>query len=115
MCLYSHIKIYTVHTHIYKSYYFGCNLIIVQHLYKLISKYVWSQVENAVSSGLTGIACTDEQRLWNMGTQRNLCPKRLKSVVLNKRRIMVCFRKCIIYYKLYKISCDLLISVCCFQ
>ncbi|CAM4571257.1 unnamed protein product [Leuciscus chuanchicus] len=41
------------------------------------------KVENAVSSGLTGIACTDEQRLWNVGTQRNLCPKRLTDITFS--------------------------------
>ncbi|KAL2095489.1 hypothetical protein ACEWY4_010208 [Coilia grayii] len=35
------------------------------------------KVENAVFNGLTGIACTDEQRKWNSGTQRNLAPKLL--------------------------------------
>lgn len=39
-----------------------------------------------MSSGLTGIACTDEQRLWNMGTQRNLCPKRLMDITFSHHR-----------------------------
>lgn len=33
-----------------------------------------------MSSGLTGIACTDEQWHWNAGTQRNLAPKRLRDI-----------------------------------
>lgn len=33
-----------------------------------------------MSSGLTGIACNNEQRRWNMGTQRNLAPKRLMDI-----------------------------------
>lgn len=37
-------------------------------------------ITGAVSSGLTGIACTDEQRQWNAGTRRNLEPKRLNSI-----------------------------------
>ncbi|KAL7848076.1 hypothetical protein AOLI_G00227940 [Acnodon oligacanthus] len=41
----------------------------------------WSNVENAVSNGLTGVACTDEQRLWNIGTQRKLAPKLFADIV----------------------------------
>ena len=37
-------------------------------------------MQNAVSSGLTGIACKDEQRQWNAGTRRNLEPMRLNSI-----------------------------------
>ncbi len=31
-------------------------------------------------------ACTDEQRIWNMGTQRNLCPKRLMDITFSHHR-----------------------------
>ncbi len=34
----------------------------------------------AVSKGLTGLSCTDEQHHWNSGTQRNLVPKRLNHI-----------------------------------
>jgi len=33
-----------------------------------------------VSKVLTGLSCTDEQRHWNSGTQRNLVPKRLSNI-----------------------------------
>lgn len=39
-----------------------------------------------MSSGLTGIACTDEQRLWNVGTKRNLGPKRLMDITFSHHR-----------------------------
>ncbi len=35
---------------------------------------------------MSSIACTDEQRLWNMGTQRNLCLKRLMDITFSHHR-----------------------------
>ena len=35
------------------------------------------QVQDAVVSGKTGLACTDIQRRWNLGTSKNFVPKRL--------------------------------------
>lgn len=47
------------------------------HIYYI---YICWQVQNAVSKGLTGSSCTDIQRHWNSGTQRNLAPKRLTEI-----------------------------------
>ncbi len=38
------------------------------------------QVQNAVVSGKTGLARTDEQRRWNAGTSKNLETKRLSQI-----------------------------------
>ncbi|XP_015260755.1 PREDICTED: uncharacterized protein LOC107105150, partial [Cyprinodon variegatus] len=44
------------------------------------------KVQYAVSKGLTGWSCTDEQRHWNSGTQRNLVPKRLNNISFQHHR-----------------------------
>ena len=44
------------------------------------------QVENAVTTGKTGLACTDEQRRWNAGTVRNIEPKRLRDINFSHHR-----------------------------
>ena len=46
-----------------------------------------------MSSGLTGTACTDEQRLWNSGTQRNLAPKLLADISFAHHKPMDAFQK----------------------
>ncbi|XP_037539042.1 zinc finger BED domain-containing protein 6-like [Nematolebias whitei] len=43
-------------------------------------KILHTRVQNAVISGKTGLACTDEQRRWNAGTAKNLQPKRLSMI-----------------------------------
>lgn len=43
-------------------------------------------MQYAVSKGLTGWSCTDEQRHWNSGTQRNLVPKRLNNISFQHHR-----------------------------
>ena len=44
------------------------------------------QVENAVTTGKTGLACTDEQRRWNAGTVRNIEPKGLRDINFSHHR-----------------------------
>ncbi|KAL2103352.1 hypothetical protein ACEWY4_000220 [Coilia grayii] len=44
------------------------------------------KVENAVSNGLTGVASTDEQRIWNTGTQQNLAPKLLVDIAFSHHK-----------------------------
>lgn len=39
-----------------------------------------------MSQGLTGVACTDEQRYWNAGTQKNLAPKQLVDINFTHHR-----------------------------
>lgn len=40
-----------------------------------------------MSSGLTGLSCTDEQRQWNKGTQRNLEPKPLRDIQFTHHKV----------------------------
>ncbi|CAI5685839.1 unnamed protein product [Oreochromis niloticus] len=44
------------------------------------------KVQNAVISGKTGLACTDEQHRWNAGTAKNLEPKRLSQINFRHHR-----------------------------
>lgn len=48
--------------------------------------FILVKVQNAVASGKTWLACTDEQHRWNAGTSKNLKPKRVSQINFRHHR-----------------------------